>query len=148
VVSFVAFHEHGFSVLAGWFIRAILWAYDLKLQHLNPNGIQHLAAFEALCEGYLGVEAYWHLICYFYGYICLRGEGRPATIGYVALQLKRNRSSEYLTGPLTNSNSGWHSKWFYLRNDDVYQWLLRADLGGLVRRVSEEGPPEATFLVP
>ena len=57
VVSFVAFHERGFSVPAGRFIRAMLFQYGLQLQHLNPNGIQQMASFEALCEGYLGVEA-------------------------------------------------------------------------------------------
>ena len=40
VVSFVAFHERGFSVPAGRFIHAVLFQYGLQLQHLNPNGIQ------------------------------------------------------------------------------------------------------------
>jgi hypothetical protein len=40
VVSFVAFHERGFSVPAGRFIRGVLFAYGLQLQHLNPNNIQ------------------------------------------------------------------------------------------------------------
>ena len=53
VVSFVTFHERGFSVPAGRFIRAVLFEFGLELQHLNPNGIQHMAAFVALCEGYL-----------------------------------------------------------------------------------------------
>jgi hypothetical protein len=39
VVSFVAFHERGFSVPAGRFIRGVLFAYGLQLQHLNPNSI-------------------------------------------------------------------------------------------------------------
>jgi hypothetical protein len=53
VVSFVAFHEQGFSVPAEWFIRAVLFEYGLQLQHLNPNNIQQMAVFEAMCEGYL-----------------------------------------------------------------------------------------------
>jgi hypothetical protein len=40
VVSFVAFHERGFSVPTGRFIRGVLFAYGLQLQHLNPNNIQ------------------------------------------------------------------------------------------------------------
>ena len=40
VVSFVTFHERGFSIPAGRFIRAVLFQYGLQLQHLNPNGIQ------------------------------------------------------------------------------------------------------------
>jgi hypothetical protein len=30
----------------------VLYEYDLQLQHLNPNNIQQMAAFEAMCEGY------------------------------------------------------------------------------------------------
>jgi hypothetical protein len=37
VVSFVAFHERGFSVPAGRFIRGVLFKFGLQLQHLNPN---------------------------------------------------------------------------------------------------------------
>jgi hypothetical protein len=40
VVSFMAFHERGFSVPVGRFIRGVLFAYGLQLQHLNPNNIQ------------------------------------------------------------------------------------------------------------
>jgi hypothetical protein len=39
VVSFVAFHECGFSVPAGRFIRRVLFEYGLQLQHLNPISI-------------------------------------------------------------------------------------------------------------
>jgi hypothetical protein len=49
VVSFLAFHERGFSVPAGRFIHGVL---------LNPNSIQQMAAFEAMCEGYLGISAH------------------------------------------------------------------------------------------
>jgi hypothetical protein len=55
LVSFVAFHERGFSVLAGRFIRGVMFAYGLQLQHLNPNNVQQMAAFEAMCEGFLGI---------------------------------------------------------------------------------------------
>jgi hypothetical protein len=30
VVSFVVFHERGFSIPAGWFIRGVLFAYGLQ----------------------------------------------------------------------------------------------------------------------
>jgi hypothetical protein len=85
VVSSVAFHERGFLVLVEQFIHVVLRTYGVELQHLNPNGIQHLAAFKALCEGYLGVEAHWHLFRYFFGFICLKDEGRSVTIRCTAL---------------------------------------------------------------
>jgi hypothetical protein len=35
----MAFHECGFSVPAGQFIRVVLFEYGLQLQHLNLNNI-------------------------------------------------------------------------------------------------------------
>jgi hypothetical protein len=57
-VSFVAFHECGFSIPDGRFIRGVLFEYGLQLQHLNPNSIQQMAAFEAMCMGYLRISAH------------------------------------------------------------------------------------------
>jgi hypothetical protein len=51
VVSFVAFHERVFFVSVGRFIHGVLFEYGLQLQHLNPNNIQQMAAFEAMREG-------------------------------------------------------------------------------------------------
>ena len=39
VVSFVHFHERGFATPAHKFLRGLLHYYQIKLQHLNPNGI-------------------------------------------------------------------------------------------------------------
>jgi hypothetical protein len=58
LVSFMAFHERGFSIPAGRFIREVLFAYRLQLQHVNPNTIQQMATFEAMCEGFLGIGAH------------------------------------------------------------------------------------------
>jgi hypothetical protein len=58
VVLFVAFHECGFSVPAGRFIRGVLFSYGLQLQHLNPNNIQQTAAFKTMYEVYLGIGAH------------------------------------------------------------------------------------------
>jgi hypothetical protein len=117
VVSFVAFHERGFSVLAGRFIRGVLFAYGLQLQHLNLNNIQEMAAFEAMCEGFLGIGAHWHLFRYFFRFTCLREGSRAATIGCANLQMKQGRGDDYIPAPLTSVNSGWHKEWFYMRND-------------------------------
>jgi hypothetical protein len=85
VVSFVVFHERGFSVPIGRFILRVLFAYGLQLQHLNPNSIQQMVAFEATCEGFLGIAAHWHLFQYFFRFTCLRDNPRTATIGYSSL---------------------------------------------------------------
>jgi hypothetical protein len=48
------------------FFWELLHYYDIKLQHLNPNGLQHIATFVALCEGFLGVEPHFELWKYFF----------------------------------------------------------------------------------
>ena len=53
VLSFTHFHECGFATHAHRFLRGLLHYYKIELQHLNPKGIQHMAAFIALCEGFL-----------------------------------------------------------------------------------------------
>jgi hypothetical protein len=88
VVSFVAFHERGFSVPTGWFILGVLYEYGLQLQHLNPNSIQQMAAFEAMCEGYLGISAHWHLFRYFFIFACLKDGAKVAKIGCTNLRMK------------------------------------------------------------
>ena len=55
VVSFVSFHERGFGVPAGRFMRAILYHYGVELHNLTPNSISQAAIFVAVCEGYLGI---------------------------------------------------------------------------------------------
>jgi hypothetical protein len=61
VVSFIAFHERGFTVPADDFLRGLLFRWGLELQHLTPNGVLHVAAFVFLCEGWLKVEPNWDL---------------------------------------------------------------------------------------
>jgi hypothetical protein len=120
VVSFVAFHEHGFSVPAGQFIRGVLFEYGLQLQHLTSINIQQMAAFEAMCEGYLRISAHWHLFRYFFRITCLKDGSRAVTIGCAILRMKQGRADDYIPMTLTSSNSGWHKGWFYLQNNPEY----------------------------
>jgi hypothetical protein len=105
VVSFVAFHEHGFSVPAGRFIQTVLLEYGLQLQHLNPNNIQQMAAFEAMCEGYLGISTHWHLFKYFFMSACLNDGLKAAAIGCANLLMKQGRGGDYIPF-IASSNSG------------------------------------------
>jgi hypothetical protein len=106
VVSLVAFHERGFSVPVGRFIRGVLFAYGLQLQHLNPNSIQQMVVFEVMCEGYLGIGAHWHLFQYFFRFTCLRDGSCAATIGCANLRTKQGCGDDYNPVTLTSSNSG------------------------------------------
>ena len=77
-----------------------------------------MAAFEALCEGYLFCEAHADLFAHLFSFSLQRDPaGHPAAIGCAALKAKSGRGGLYLTGSLASSNKGWHSGWFYLRND-------------------------------
>ena len=61
VVSFAIFHERGFAVPVHRFLWGLLDYYQVELQHLTPNGVQHMAAFVALCEGFLGIDPHFDL---------------------------------------------------------------------------------------
>jgi hypothetical protein len=141
VVSFVAFHERGYSVPAGRFIRGVLFEYGLQLQHFNPNSIQQMAAFEAMCEGYMGISAHWHHFWYFFRFACLKDGSRAATISCANLWMKQGRDDDYIPSSVASSNSGWHKGWFYLRND--LEFVLSAFTGnsiGQSRRNGSNGP--------
>ena len=66
MVSFAHFYERGLATPAHKFLRGLLHFYKIELQHLNPNGIQHMAAFVALCKGFLGINPHFDLWRYFF----------------------------------------------------------------------------------
>ena len=61
VVSFAHFHERGFTTPTHKFLWGLLHYYKVELQHLTPNGVRHIAAFVALCEGFLGISPHFDL---------------------------------------------------------------------------------------
>ena len=110
VVSFALFHEWG-----------LLHYYKVELQHLNPNGIQHIAAFVALCEGFLGISPHFDLWRYFFAVTLLKKREKKQELnvlmGCAGIQLCNNRVNEYPSMCLSTSNKGWHSHWFYVKDD-------------------------------
>jgi hypothetical protein len=44
--------------------------------------------FKAMCEGYLGINAHWHLFQYFFGFTYLKDGSHAATIGCANLRMK------------------------------------------------------------
>ena len=65
-MSFAHFHERGFTIPAHKFLRGLLDYYKVELQHLTPNGVQHIAVFIALCEGFLGISLHFDLWRYLF----------------------------------------------------------------------------------
>ena len=61
IISFAPFHEHGFVIPPHPFFWGLLYHYQIELQHLNPNGIQHVTTFNTMYEGYLRIEPHFKL---------------------------------------------------------------------------------------
>jgi hypothetical protein len=102
VISFMLFHERGLMISSHYFFRGLLHHYDIELQHLNPKGVQHIATFVTLCEGYLGVEPHFKLWKYFF-IVSLqkkrekKGEDLPVLIGCARIHLQGHRAYKYVT---------------------------------------------------
>ena len=92
IVSFVLFHERGLAVPPHPFFQGLLHHYQIELQHLNPNGIQHIMAVIAMCEGYLGIELHFKLWRYFFSISLIkkkeRGRETPVSMGCACIHLR------------------------------------------------------------
>ena len=112
VVSFALFHERGFAVPAHKFLWGLLEYYQVELQHLNPNGVLHIAAFVALCEGFLGISPHFDLWQHFFAVSLskkLVGKQALSTpIGCASIHLRNTRANDYPLMRLSTSNKGWH----------------------------------------
>ena len=58
-VCFQSFFPRGFSLPLHPFVRGLLFAYNLQLHDLTPNGVLHIACFITLCECFLGIYPRW-----------------------------------------------------------------------------------------
>ncbi|RLM73710.1 putative gypsy-type retrotransposon RIRE2 [Panicum miliaceum] len=119
VVSFLAFHEQGLGYPAHWFLQGLLHELRLELQHLNPNGVLHIAGFVILCEAFLGIEPHVGLFwAFFYGKTSpAKGEtSSAAPVGSFGLQRRPRHDDVYLEYTPADTNKGWHIDWFYIRN--------------------------------
>ena len=56
------------------------------------------------------------------------------SMGCVGIQLRNNRANEYSPMRLSTSDKGWHSHWFYVKNDAA------APLAEFIGRLIEEVP--------
>ena len=93
----------------------MLHFYKIELQHLNPNGIQHMVAFVALCEGFLGISPHFDLWSNFFAVTHQKKREKGSRqelhmpMGCAGIQLCNNWVSEYPSMWLSMSNKGWHS---------------------------------------
>ena len=121
VVSFAPFHERGFSTPTHKFLRGLLHYYKVELQHLTPNGVQHIMAFVALCEGFLGISPHFDLWRYFFIVNLLKKQEKrqelSVLVGCAGIHLRNNRVNKYPSMRLSTSNKEWHLHWFYVKDE-------------------------------
>ena len=132
VVCFLSFLDRGFRTPASRLMRAILHYYEVELHNLSPNSVMQAAVFATVCEGFLGVPPHWSLWLHlFKADMAARYEGGEKfalQVGGCTLQLRQQRSSQYIWSAMPSSNRGWQSRWFYIRNDGgllpKYTWKM------------------------
>jgi hypothetical protein len=92
IVSFLVFHERGLGYPAQPFLLGLLNEWEVELQHLNPNGLVHIAGFIMLCDGFLGIDLHANLfLTFLYGQaLSTKGDLELALVGGFGLQ-KRAR---------------------------------------------------------
>ena len=115
VVSFAHFHDHGLTTPTHKFLWGLMHYYKIKLQHLNPNKIQHMVVFIVLCEGFLGISPHFDLWRHFFTVNLQKkreksGRQEPhMRMGCAGIQLWNNWVVEYPSMWLSMFNKGWHS---------------------------------------
>ena len=96
-------------------------------------------AFVALCEGFLGISPHFNLWWHFFTVTLLKKREKRQELGvpmgYVGIQLCNNRVNKYSSMRLSISNKGWHSHWFYVKDDAATP--LPAFTGHLIEEVPE-----------
>jgi hypothetical protein len=122
VVSFIRFHERGFTALASRFMRALCYHYDVELHNFTPNAISQAATFVGVCEGFLGIPVNWDLWIHLFRaelYTLPTSETRTRRVvraGGMSLAVRFQHKEEYIPSTMTTNNADWERGWFYLRN--------------------------------
>jgi hypothetical protein len=147
VVSFIRFHEHGFTAPASRFMRALCYQYNLELHNFAPNAISQAATFVGVCEGFLGIPMNCDLwIHLFHSELYTRPTSEPRTrratrAGGMSLAVRTQHREEYIPSTMTTNNTDCERGWFYLRNAEP-------GLPPILARCSGRGPPPGTMGCP
>jgi hypothetical protein len=110
VVSFIRFHERGFTAPASHFLRGLCYHYGVELHNFAPNAISQAATFIGVCEGFLGIPVNWDLWIHLF-----RAElhtlptselrtRRAARAGGLSLVMRTQRKEEYIPCTMTTNN--------------------------------------------
>ena len=70
----------------------------MELQHLTPNGVQHIVAFIALCEGFLEIsphfDLWWYLFTVNLSKKRVVKQELSVPMGCASIHLRNNRMNE------------------------------------------------------
>jgi hypothetical protein len=105
----------GMSLPLSVFFLSVLQFYGLQPHNIAPNSILVLAGFQALCEGYLGIDASLEL--FQYCFLCRRqtiAGGQLATCGSVTFNCRQ--PDWYPKIPYIESVKNWTSTFFYCKD--------------------------------
>jgi hypothetical protein len=124
VVSFIRFHERGFTVLVSRFLCGMCYHYGVELHNFALNAISQAATFVGVREGFLGIPANWDLWVHLF-HVELHTLATPdpkvrraVRAGGVSISLREMRTELYIPCMMTSNNAEWERGWFYLRNDE------------------------------
>jgi hypothetical protein len=97
IVSFLKFHEHGLGYPAHPFLLWLLNEWEVELQHLNLNGVLHIAGFIMLYESFLGIDPHTNLLrAFFYNRaLSVKGDPELVPVGGFGLQKRARWSGDY-----------------------------------------------------
>jgi hypothetical protein len=143
VVSFIRFHERGFTVPASRFMRALCHHYGVELHNFAPNAISQVATFVGVCEGFLGIPVNWDLwVHLFRAELYMLPTTKTSThrvvcAGGMSLAMRTQRKDDYIPSTMMTNNADWERGWFYLRNTEP-------GLPPTPARCSGRGPPPGT----
>jgi hypothetical protein len=125
VVSFIRFHERGFTAPASRFLQGLCYHYGVELHNFAPNAISQAATFVGVCEGFLGIPVNWDLWIHLF-----RAElhtlptselrtRRAACAGGLSLAVRTQRKEEYIPCTMTTNNTDWARKSLEERDAEV-----------------------------
>jgi hypothetical protein len=111
VVSFIRFHERGFTAPESHFLRGLCYYYSVELQNFTPNMISQAATFVGVCEGFLGIPVNWDLWVHLFRtelHTLPTSEPRTrraARADGLALAVRSSRKEEYIPCTMTTNNA-------------------------------------------
>jgi hypothetical protein len=107
IITFYHFSEWGLALPSCSFFQGLLYFYGLKLHHLNPNSICHIAIFIHFCEAFLGIKPHWDLFRFLFRVKPQPTSKNPSVVGGAGIQLRQQAGDRYLSYKFPSNIPGW-----------------------------------------